>query len=617
MRSSRLKLLTAFSALSLLSQTAAWSARFVDTSGTWSEKYVVRLSDKGIIPAAGDGRFNPDQPVTRAQLADWMVKVLGLENQPVPTTSSFADVSPSDWFFHSVEIIRQNNYISGYADGFRPNQFIQRAEVMTILSRTLDMQEPDLQSIASELAKYTDGSKVPGWAKTGVAKASAAGILVNDQNPQILNPTAICTRGDAAALLSRLDEYKGQQQVEVGERLPSQGAAPPNNGGAVGTNSNDAGIGMPNTQSSDGGEPGTAFGGSGSNSDNAGQLTPLADLPSEGSLSSGGNVESLNQSAGMQAASAPPNFPPIDPGAPLPQQMPLQQIPQQQIPQQQQQQQQQLQQQTLSPQFQAATGQVQGGGFVPPQQFQAPAPTILQGGVTVVAAGTKFPAKLDTTLHSGTSQVGDQVKATLGQPLFVNGIPAVPAGSILIGNVSKVVSAKRFHFGKNGSIDIKFYAIQTPDRRQYQISASVDGGKVKVNGGGNASRVGKGLLYTGIGAGGGALAGTAMGAMFANPFNVGQSLAYGALFGGAIGGGAGAVTSLVRKGQEVRFPAGLQLPVKLDSAFKIAAPPPQPYYGGSNGAPPQGGWMPPGQGSPGGGYPPSGGYPSGGFMPPH
>jgi len=34
-----------------------------DTAGTWTEKYVNRLSDAGIIAVAADGRFNPDKPL--------------------------------------------------------------------------------------------------------------------------------------------------------------------------------------------------------------------------------------------------------------------------------------------------------------------------------------------------------------------------------------------------------------------------------------------------------------------------------------------------------------------------------------------------------------------------
>jgi hypothetical protein len=202
MRRNHASFLTIALALSFCLQAPAWSARFIDTNGGWTEKYINRLSDKSIISAASDGKFNPDKPVTRAQFADWLVKVLGIDNQPVPPASSFADVKPDDWFFRPVEIIRQNNYISGYADGFRPNQFIQRAEVLTILSRTLNAPEPDLNQIAAELKKFDDGAKVPGWAKTGVAQASIAGIIVNEQDPKLLNPTSIAMRGETAALLS-------------------------------------------------------------------------------------------------------------------------------------------------------------------------------------------------------------------------------------------------------------------------------------------------------------------------------------------------------------------------------------------------------------------------------
>jgi hypothetical protein len=56
---------------------AAYAARFVDMSGNWTEKYVNLLSDDGIIGAEPDGKFHPKDPVTRAQLASWLVKILG------------------------------------------------------------------------------------------------------------------------------------------------------------------------------------------------------------------------------------------------------------------------------------------------------------------------------------------------------------------------------------------------------------------------------------------------------------------------------------------------------------------------------------------------------------
>ena len=80
MRSLYAKTLTVLLAASIWLPQPGFCARFADTSTSWTEKYINKLSDKGVIPPSPDGKFNPDKPVTRAQLADWLVKVLGLDS---------------------------------------------------------------------------------------------------------------------------------------------------------------------------------------------------------------------------------------------------------------------------------------------------------------------------------------------------------------------------------------------------------------------------------------------------------------------------------------------------------------------------------------------------------
>src|SRR5579875_3579958 len=201
--------------MSLFFPVGVLAARFVDMSGNWAERYVNELSDKGVLPAEKDGRFRPGDPVTRAVLSFWLVNALGIQNQPVATTPSFSDVKPSDWYYKPIEIAKQNNYIAGYSDGFRPHQFIQRGEVITILSRTLASPDPDEATVAAELKKYKDGDKVPQWAKLGVAKASAAGILINHPDPLVINAATLASRADTAALLYQLDEYNTKRSIAM------------------------------------------------------------------------------------------------------------------------------------------------------------------------------------------------------------------------------------------------------------------------------------------------------------------------------------------------------------------------------------------------------------------
>ncbi len=502
----------------------AEAARFVDLSGNWSEKYVNALSDKGIIGAETDGKFHPTDPVTRAVLASWMVKALNLENQPVPSTPSFQDVKPSDWYYKAVEIIRQNNYIAGYADGFRPKQFIQRGEVISILARALNSPAMDDGSITTELSKFSDSSKIPDWARSGVAQASRAGIIINNPDSSQVNAATIATRGDTAALLSKLTDYLTQKQIENAtaramQDQPPRPAPPPAN--PAGYPISYAGVPIvaqapptyPPPQQPPYGQPPPSYQGQ------------------------------VYQQQGYQAPAQPAPYAP--PGAYVaPQGAPPGAYP--------------LQGQYAQPAYGAP---------------QAP-PTTLQGRVVVVGAGTKFNAALKNTLNSGSTQPGEQVEATLSSPVYSGGVEVVPAGSKLIGSVTSVVSAARFKFGANGKIDIKFTAVETPDGRRFPLSASVDDTQVKLVGGSTMGRVGKGALTAGIGAGSGAALGTALGAIVGGTSgsrSVGKATGMGAVFGTAIGGGIGLVGAGVRKGSEVSLPAGQALPVQLDESLQITA----------------------------------------------
>jgi large repetitive protein len=85
------KAFTWLAAAGLTLASPAFAARFVDTSNNWTERSINVLSDKGVIPAEADGKFRPNDPLTRAQLAAWLVKILELDGQQAPAESSQAD----------------------------------------------------------------------------------------------------------------------------------------------------------------------------------------------------------------------------------------------------------------------------------------------------------------------------------------------------------------------------------------------------------------------------------------------------------------------------------------------------------------------------------------------
>ncbi|MBX9690609.1 MAG: S-layer homology domain-containing protein [Candidatus Obscuribacterales bacterium] len=481
----------------------AWSARFLDTSGNWAEAYINILSDKGIVLGEVDGKFRPDEPVTRAVLAFWLMKVMGLESQPVPAKPSFADVKADDWFYKPVEIIRQNNYISGYADGFRPNQFIQKAEVISIISRALNKAAPDEGQIEDELAKYKDGSRVPAWARVGVAEASLSGIMLVGPDTQSIGADKLASRGDTIALLYKLDEFLARRdesdalkrataskpltQAQFQEAAPQGGGWIPGNGAAQNYG-------------------GSNYQGQVAKGDYFGAQSPYS-----GAVTAPTEKTYAPQSPSYAAPSAP-----------------------------------------LNPQ----------------------APNPLQGGLVVLAAGTRFRAQLKNSIDTAATQAGEEIRCVINEAIYANGVEVIPAGSKLIGAASDVQAARRFHAGANGKLELKFTSCETPDGRTIPLSASVDESEQRLSGGSTAGRVGKGLLTTGVGAASGAALGTALGAIVGGTANgnVGKSTGMGAVFGTALGAGVGGVGALVRKGSELKLIAGSSLPIKLDAQMPVQLP---------------------------------------------
>lgn len=509
----------------------AWSARFIDTSSSWTEKYVNQLSDKGIISSAKDGQFYPNKPITRAQLSAWLVKVLGIENQQTPAAPSFSDVKPSDWFFKPIEIVRQNNYISGYADGFRPNQFIQQAEVLTIISRALNLSDLDADKVSAELAKFSDGDKVPGWARQGVAQACAAGIYVNGSDEHKLNPTSLATRGQTAAFLSKLDEHQGKELVAQVDKRAEQAVADPTASAAGATVANAAAAPAPNAIA-----------------DASATAPALGQSPMNAQVSREMFNPPTQQAASEQSSAALPAPVPPPPMQGQADRSPVAYSPPQQF---------------AHPQM---TDMPPSNSYVPSQ----PLPYHLQGALATVAAGTDLRAHLATSLDSATSRVGDPVTATVYEPIYVNGQVVLPSGSRFTGTVSYVRSAKRFRAGQYGKIEVKFVFVETPDGRRFPINGSIDDKKAKMAGGTPIGRVGKELAATGIGAGGGAVTGTAVGAVAGLiDHNMGGSILAGALIGTTIGGTTGAIVGVVRKGQDISIPVGTTLPIRLEDPLTI------------------------------------------------
>lgn len=106
--------------------------------GYWATPYIERLWKAQIVEGYPDGGYHPTAPVTRAELAAMINRVFQWPSIPANYAPTFTDLSASDWAFLPIESGAWQGAWDGYPDGsFRPQSFATRAEVAALVARLL------------------------------------------------------------------------------------------------------------------------------------------------------------------------------------------------------------------------------------------------------------------------------------------------------------------------------------------------------------------------------------------------------------------------------------------------------------------------------------------------
>lgn len=120
----------------------AGKSDFTDVDAdSWYGPYVAWAAENGVVEGIGNGKFAPDDPITREQLCTMLVRYLGISDLNMPNVedpATFSDQTQiSDWAAEAVECFRLSGIVEGFAGAFRPQWNATRAEVSTVLARLI------------------------------------------------------------------------------------------------------------------------------------------------------------------------------------------------------------------------------------------------------------------------------------------------------------------------------------------------------------------------------------------------------------------------------------------------------------------------------------------------
>lgn len=189
------------------------SAEFSDvgTSYSWAADSVDFLSYEGVAQGS-NGKYRPTANITRGDFMLMLYRAfLEDEHKNDSITSNFSDVTKgSDTYsketYQAVGVAKKLGIAQGTNGKFNPKSYITRQEAMTLIYRTLDEVNYDLEyTVSTSTSSFKDYSSVASYAKTAISDLIGHGIVIGNNSK--INPTSNITRAEMAVILHRVLTY--------------------------------------------------------------------------------------------------------------------------------------------------------------------------------------------------------------------------------------------------------------------------------------------------------------------------------------------------------------------------------------------------------------------------
>ena len=162
-------------------------------NAAWYRNSVLWLVQRGITSGTGPGKYSPNAPVTRGQMAMFLWKVSG---QPAANYShGFNDVSPESYYNDAVSWLVENDVTSGTtSDIFSPNNKVSRAQMATFLWRLVGAVYPGFIHDFYDVSEGAYYDQAVAWlVRDGITAGTGPGQFSPNQN---------VTRAQMAAFLN-------------------------------------------------------------------------------------------------------------------------------------------------------------------------------------------------------------------------------------------------------------------------------------------------------------------------------------------------------------------------------------------------------------------------------
>lgn len=179
---------------------------FTDVSRSdWYYQFVDYVTSKGYFNGVADKTFAPADNMTRAMFVTVLFRFDGAKGDR--SQSAFTDVAPGEWYTDAINWAAANRIVDGVGDGkFAPNDPITRAQMCTMIERYLALYKKAWKVTLPETGSVSvmvDESAIPAYALAAVKQCQRHG-LVNGFEDGTFCPNDLSTRAQVAAVIYRM-----------------------------------------------------------------------------------------------------------------------------------------------------------------------------------------------------------------------------------------------------------------------------------------------------------------------------------------------------------------------------------------------------------------------------
>ena len=153
--------------------------------------------DNGIMIGMSDTTFGEDLPLTRGMIVTVLWRMEGKPDTGYAAT--FTDVPAGEWYAGGVEWAASRGIVLGYGDGrYGPDDNVTREQLAVILFRYAKLKGRDVsRGEDANILGFDDASDISDWAMTAMRWACGTDVL-NNGGTAAIRPAEAATRGEIA-----------------------------------------------------------------------------------------------------------------------------------------------------------------------------------------------------------------------------------------------------------------------------------------------------------------------------------------------------------------------------------------------------------------------------------